>query len=144
MLINVVKKIYNDSAQAPVNFRETARYAGAKVADEALTTLIKDCVSESEKEFIPLGDKNKAVGATTLSAVQKYVRAMAEQAAKQLSDGVIIPSPYHGTCEYCDFAPMCRGGLVERKVSGVDTALIEESANTVSGEVSDTDGEKLK
>lgn len=50
MLINVVKKIYNGSAQAPVNFRETARYAGAKVADEALTALIKDCVSECEKE----------------------------------------------------------------------------------------------
>ncbi len=88
-----------------------------------------DFITETEKEFIPFDGKNKAVAQSTLSAVQKYVRAMAEQAAEQLDKGVIIPSPYSGTCDYCDFAPMCRGGLSPRKVSGVDTALIEESAN---------------
>ena len=105
---------------------------------EGKTAAEDGCVSESEKEFVPISGKNEAVSAATLSAVQKYVRAMAEQAAEQLNEGVIVPSPYSGTCDYCEFAPMCRGGLTPRKVSGVNTAFIAESANTVA----DTDGGK--
>lgn len=97
---------------------------------EGKTAVDGEVITDKEKEFIPFDGKNKAVAQSTLSAVQQYVRAMAEQAAKQLNDGVIIPSPYKGTCEYCEFSPMCRGGLAPRKVSGVDTALIEESALT--------------
>ncbi len=83
-----------------------------------------------EEEFLPVGGKNKSVKQSTLSAVQRYVRAMAEQAAKQMEEGVIVPSPYAGVCEYCDFAATCKRRLKERKVSGVDTEFIEESANS--------------
>lgn len=81
-----------------------------------------------EEEFIPITGKNKAVKTETLSAVQKYVKNLAEQAAEQLKNGVIIPSPYGGVCEYCEFAAMCGRKLKERKVSGVDTEFIAESA----------------
>ena len=94
---------------------------------EGKTALDTGALNESEGEFIPTDGKNKAVKVETLSNVQKYVKALAEQAAEQLSDGVIVPSPYAGTCAYCDFAPMCRKALAERKVSGVDTEFIAES-----------------
>ena len=96
---------------------------------EGKTATDTETLNESEGEFIPTDGKNKAVNAAMLSSVQKYVKALAEQAAEQLEDGVIVPSPYAGTCAYCDFAPMCNraGTLAERKVSGVDTEFIEES-----------------
>lgn len=87
----------------------------------------ENALSIGEEEFLPLTGKNKTVKQSTLSAVQKYVLAMAEQAAKQMEDGVIVPSPYAGVCEYCDFAATCKRQLKERKVSGVDTEFIEES-----------------
>ena len=90
-----------------------------------------------EEEFIPLSGKNKAVKAQTLSAVQKYVKLLAEQAAKQLKDGVIVPSPYSGTCEYCDFAAICGKKLSGRKVSGVDTEFIAESVKDAGGKEDD-------
>ena len=41
------KKTYKG---APVDFKEVARYAGAKTADEKLKNLMESCVSECEKE----------------------------------------------------------------------------------------------
>ena len=46
-MFKVEKKTYAD---APVNFGEVVRYAGAKATDENLINLIKSCVSECEKE----------------------------------------------------------------------------------------------
>ena len=103
---------------------------------EGKTALLTDAVNEGEGEFIPTDGKNKAVKTETLLNVQKYVKALAEQAAEQLENGVIVPSPYAGTCAYCDFAPMCKKALAERKVSGVDTEFIAESAKE-AGENSD-------
>lgn len=95
--------------------------AEGKTAEDAIADV------SGEEEFIPVSGKNKAVKAQTLAAVQKYVKLLAEQAAKQLKDGVIVPSPYSGTCEYCDFAAICGKKLSGRKVSGVDTEFIAES-----------------
>ena len=100
---------------------------------EGKTAMGTDAVNETESEFIPTDGKNKAVTVDTLTSVQKYVKSLAEQAAEQLDDGVIVPSPYAGTCAYCDFAPMCKNALAERKVSGVDTEFIETSAKAVNG-----------
>ncbi|MBR0189249.1 MAG: PD-(D/E)XK nuclease family protein, partial [Clostridia bacterium] len=122
-----------------VNDEYKAADGKVKPLFEGKTALDVDALNESEGEFIPTDGKNKAVKAETLIQVQKYVKALAEQAAEQLSDGVIVPSPYAGTCAYCDFAAMCSKALAERKVSGVDTEFIAES---VKGAGEDLNGGK--
>ena len=78
-----------------------------------------------EKEFIPVSGK-KTVGIETLSAVRRYVGLMAEKAAEQMEDGVIVPSPYKNECEYCEYAALCGGGLAPRKVKDVDADFIAQ------------------
>lgn len=95
---------------------------------EGKTAVDVEGVIDREAEFLPLSGKNKAVNIKTLAGVKEYARKMAERAAEQLDDGVIIPSPYSGVCEYCEFSSVCREKLAERKVSGVDTEYIAESA----------------
>ena len=113
-----------------VNDEYKAADGKVKPLFEGKTALDTDALTDTEGEFIPTDGKNKAVTVDTLAGVQKYVKALAEQAAEQLDEGVIVPSPYAGTCAYCDFGAACRRRLAERKVSGVDTEFIENSAKT--------------
>ena len=87
-----------------------------------------------------MSGKNKAVDLSEVSAVQKYVKALAEQAATQLDDGLIVPSPYEGTCAYCEFSAICGQKFKERKVSGVDTEFIAESARCAESQGENKDG----
>ena len=107
---------------------------------EGKTASDTGALSAGEEEFIPTNGKNRAVKAETLAAVQKYVRALAEQAARQLKDGVIVPSPYDATCQYCDFAGICKQTLAKRKFPAVDTEFIAESAKRAYD--TDADGGK--
>lgn len=108
---------------------------------EGKTIEAENAVAAGEEEFLPLIGKNKSVKPSTLFGVQKYVRAMAEQAAKQMEEGVIVPSPYSGVCEYCEFSATCKKALKPRKVTGVDAEFIEESARTIEDGSDLTDGE---
>lgn len=47
MIYKVEKKTYTD---APVRLNEVCRYAGAKICDENLKSLVQSCVAECEKE----------------------------------------------------------------------------------------------
>lgn len=116
----------------------------AKPLFEGKTATDIDVLKDTESEFVPTDGKNKAVNAETLTGVQKYVKALAERAAEQLEEGVIVPSPYAGTCAYCDFAAMCHGALAERKVSGVDTDYIDASARAQVVGDSERDAPELK
>ena len=107
---------------------------------EGKTADVENLISAGEEEFIPLSGKNKAVGVCEVAAVQKYVKALAEQAAKQMDDGVIVPSPFDGTCAYCEFAAVCGQRLKERKVSGVDTQFIALCAENSEKRDEDKDG----
>ena len=107
---------------------------------EGKTADLGEAVSSGEEEFIPMSGKNKAVDLSEVSAVQKYVKALAEQAATQLDDGLIVPSPYEGTCAYCEFSAICGQKFKERKVSGVDTEFIAESARCAESQGENKDG----
>lgn len=107
---------------------------------EGKTADIENLISDGEEEFIPTGGKNKPINQSTISAVQEYVKALAEQAAEQLDDGVIVPSPYEGTCAYCDFSAVCGEKLKERKVTGVDTEFIAASAENAKTQGDAKDG----
>lgn len=124
-----------------VNDEYKAADGKVKPLFEGKTALDTDALTDTEGEFIPTDGKNKAVTVDTLAGVQKYVKALAEQAAEQLDEGVIVPSPYAGTCAYCDFASACRRRLAERKVSGVDTEFIENSAKTAGNSKAERGGE---
>ncbi|MBQ9485302.1 MAG: PD-(D/E)XK nuclease family protein [Clostridia bacterium] len=87
-----------------------------------------------EKEFIPTSGK-KTISLNTLSAIRQYVGLMAKKAAEQMKEGVIVPSPYEGACNFCEYAALCGGGLAERKVTGVDADFIAQcvaAENTVN------------
>lgn len=44
----------------------------------------------------------------TLRSYMRYAEILAEKAVDDVCDGVIAPSPYDGTCEYCEFGASCR------------------------------------
>lgn len=107
---------------------------------EGKTADLGETISSGEEEFIPLDGKNKAVNVSTVSAVQRYVKALAEQAATQLDDGLIVPSPYEGTCAYCEFSAICGQKFKERKVSGADTEFIAACAECAEKRDENKDG----
>lgn len=107
---------------------------------EGKTANLDEIISAGEEEFIPLGGKNDAVDVSKVLAVQKYVKALAEQAARQMDDGVIVPSPFEGTCKICPFSPICKLRLKERKAVSVDTEFIAASAECVNPPCENKDG----
>ena len=107
---------------------------------EGKTANVDEIVSAGEEAFIPLGGKDNAVEVSKIAAVQKYVKALAEQAAKQMEDGVIVPSPFEGTCNICQFSPICKLRLKERKAFSVDTEYLAASAECAESRDENKDG----
>ena len=60
-----------------------------------------------------------------LSARIKYAKLMAEQAIKEMREGVIVPSPCDNRiCSYCDYRSICDNALSPRTVETVDDQVI--------------------
>jgi hypothetical protein len=60
-----------------------------------------------------------------LDSFVEYAVKLSELGAKQMKEGVIIPSASEGTCKYCDFKDMCAlKNVYERKVESVDENTI--------------------
>ena len=75
-----------------------------------------------------------AVSAKTLDNYVKYAVVMCENAAYNMADGLIAPSPYQGACARCPYFAMCGIKGAERKVLKVDEEVIStaiENRNTV-------------
>lgn len=68
----------------------------------------------------------------TLEGYMKYAKKLAENAVFNIADGVIVPSPYQGACNYCEYGGICGfdedAGYKERKISGVKPKTIVEAA----------------
>ena len=81
--------------------------------------------------------KGTTVNAEEFNAYIDYAVKVSEKAVAQMTDGVIVASPYKGTCEYCDYASVCKKNSVsERTVNKVNTNIIVESVggeNTEDG-----------
>ena len=76
--------------------------------------------------------KGTTVSSEEFNAYVDYAIRVSEKAVSQMTDGVIVASPYSETCKYCNYASVCnRKEITERKVKTVNTETIVKS---VSGE----------
>lgn len=60
-------------------------------------------------------DGDKAKGSTVaeenmIKAYMRYAEILAEKAVDYVLDGVIVPAPYKGECEYCEYGSACGFG----------------------------------
>lgn len=68
----------------------------------------------------------------TLKAYVDYAVTLSESAVKNMKEGVIIPSPYEGVCEYCKFKGVCGAENPNaRKPDKVTASTIRESVKGV-------------
>ena len=83
----------------------------------------------------------------TLRGYMKYAKKLAEKAVSDITDGVIVASPYEKSCDYCEYGAICgydeEAGYKERKVSYVNSKTIVEAAyGEDSATMSETAGTK--
>ena len=56
----------------------------------------------------------------------EYATILADMASKRMNEGVIIPSPAEGACEYCEYKALCPyEDVVERTVGKVKEETIK-------------------
>lgn len=97
----------------------------------------QDAISAQDGEFNALGksaflpvkkDKSgnvkNACDKDTMQSFVDYALKAAESAVMNMKDGVIVPSPFDNTCEYCEFKSMCSGGGEKRTVGKVSDQTI--------------------
>lgn len=94
---------------------------------EGKTAVDTEFFGKDGEEFIPSNGNDKPT-VETLIGVKEYARKMAEQAAEQLDEGVIIPSPIKDSCEYCQFSSLCHDKFPERKVVYKNIKYVADSA----------------
>lgn len=114
---------------------KTPLAVGKTLADEeSLAAQDKNIAEKGESEFIPpRSDKGKMKNVydeKTMRALVDYALKISENAARELDEGVIVPSPFGETCEYCGFRALCGADEPEKRtVKSVDGATIEKAVN---------------
>ena len=114
--------------------KATPLAAGVTLNDENLVLLQDEhFATEDKSEFIPVKKKNDRCNNLTskenLENLKKYALILAENAAKEMMEGVIIPSPFKNACEYCPFSAVCgKAENSERTVRSVTEDCVAESA----------------
>ena len=78
----------------------------------ALVSQDKNFYSNGESKFMPInldskGEVKNALDKDELNEYINYALSVSELAVKQLKEGVIVPSPYEKTCEYCGYKGIC-------------------------------------
>ena len=63
----------------------------------------------------------------TLNAYIDYAVEISSLAAKRMTDGVIVPSPFEGVCDYCEYKSLCGGLGVERTIGKVLESTITDA-----------------
>ena len=93
----------------------------------------KDFYQTGESEFLPIkldkeGNPKGTLSAQTLSAYVDYALKLSEKAAEQISNGVIIASPFGDHCKYCKFKALCEEPASDKRTLGtVDQDTIRQS-----------------
>ena len=94
---------------------------------DALNVQDKTIVDCGESDFTDVKvDKTtktvkNAVEKSVIKACVDYAISISENAVQNMKNGVIIPSPYEGACDYCEFSALC--GLkdaCQRTIGAVD------------------------
>ena len=116
------------------------------VKDEILLATQKDFSPETEGRFVNLkykklksGDKlsGEIADGATFAAYMGYAKRMAEEAVNDITDGVIVSSPYQSACDYCEYGAICRHDPSSddrtRKENGVNSQTIIDAINGTEG-----------
>ena len=79
---------------------------------DALRCGDRNITEEKKSEYFPAALKNSAVtkrvmDEETFRDFLDYSVHVARQGCKELKEGYIAPSPYAGSCEYCQYGGMC-------------------------------------
>jgi len=83
-----------------------------------------------KSEFMPIkldvkGQVKNAINRDEINSFMDYAVSISELAASQLSDGVIVPSPYENTCDYCEFKGICKQQKqMARKIGAISKETI--------------------
>jgi ATP-dependent helicase/nuclease subunit B len=108
--------------------------ARGKTLDDKEVCLMQDntILDGQESKFNGVKIKDgKIVNGTSkekLTALTDYAILVSEKAVEEMSNGVIVPSPYDNQCEYCNFKGMCKKQDEEgRKVKSVNEQVIFEA-----------------
>lgn len=79
----------------------------------------------------------KATNAITAEDMQKYLKyalRISAKGAEQIANGIILPSPIDGACDYCDYKGMCAffadASSTERIIKKVEKATITGGADS--------------
>ncbi|MDY6367676.1 MAG: PD-(D/E)XK nuclease family protein, partial [Clostridia bacterium] len=113
---------------------------GKTVNDEniiALTEKEKEGTLPFAKTKFRANSSNEGlVSADVLKSCVKYAVTMCENAVKQISDGVMIASPYSGACDYCKYKGLC--GKAEKYVRKVSEKVkATQIAGIIDGDTND-------
>ena len=128
----------NDSFKKPDEDR-TVMAGKTLFTDEIISATDKNIGQNGKSELINV-KTDKRSGKLTgslcdgveLQGYMKYALKLAENAVSDISDGVMIASPYKDACAYCEYGSICgydeEAGFKERKVTDVKSATIVEAA----------------
>lgn len=96
-----------------------------KAQDNGIGT---DNVGEFTGVKIKNGELKNTTQSKTFDALTDYALTISNNAVKQMTDGVIVASPYEDTCSNCVFKAMCQQDAPEiRKVGSVSEETIEKA-----------------
>ena len=111
--------------------KKTCMADGRTINDkDAILSQDKNFFEVGNSEFMPIeldkqGNVKNALGAEQLSSYLDYAVSVSELAVSQLKEGVIVPSPYGKTCDYCEYKGICKhNGENSRKVGKVNESTI--------------------
>lgn len=94
--------------------KNTCMADGRTINDkDAILSQDKNFFEVGNSEFMPIktdkqGNVKNALDSEQLSSYLDYAVSVSELAVNQLKDGVIVPSPYGKTCEYCEYKGICK------------------------------------
>ncbi len=80
---------------------------------DAILSQDKNFFDNGNSEFVPIkvdkqGKVKNVLDKNDLSSYLDYAVMVSELAVSQLKEGVIVPSPYGKTCDYCDYKGICK------------------------------------
>ena len=123
----------SDKFEKPEDKIKAMAYGKTLDETDALVAQDESYESNGVSEFLPVyKDKNgvnkHALKEDGLNACIDYALKVSELAAKRMSEGVIVASPYLGACRYCEFKGLCDYTSVkERSLKKVDETVIQKA-----------------
>ncbi len=111
--------------------KKTCMADGRTINDkDAILSQDKNFFDKGNSEFMPIkmdkqGNVKNTLDTEQLTSYLDYAVSVSELAVSQLKDGVIVPSPFGKTCDYCEYKGICKhNGENSRTVGKVNESTI--------------------